>query len=419
MVGLSLGALAPGRVRAQVRPGRLRVGVIGLRTQGTNIAKSFIKTGQAEIAVVCDVDEEVLAARAGQIEVAQNRKVERVGDFRRMLDREGIDAVVIATPDHWHAIVAILACQAAKDVYLEKPCAHNVRECLEIAKAAKKHGRVVQHGTMQRSGTHFQEAREYVRSGKLGKIGFVRCFSILGRASIGHKPDTRSPAHLDYDFWLGPAPSKPYSENRCHYNWRFMWDYGTGDMGNWGVHWLDMPLWMMDLGWPDAVSCSGGKFVHDDDKETPDTQMALYEYPGLTVGWELRMWSKFPNQGGISDSGTGVTFYGDEQVLALNRGGWKALLKDESEVVVERGSAKEDKFVLHARDFIECVRSRRSPVADIASGHVSSGVSLLGNVALLAGEKIRYNPQTHLLDKPAHEHLLTRDYREKWPLPEA
>jgi len=285
-----------------------------------------------------------------------------------------------------------------KDVYLEKPCAHNVRECRAIAQAARKHGRIVQHGTMQRSGAHFQEAREYARSGKLGRIGLVRCYSILGRKSIGHRLDTKPPSHLDYDFWLGPAPERAYNENRCHYNWRFMWDYGTGDMGNWGVHWLDIPLWTLDLGWPDAVSSSGGKFIHDDDKETPDTQLTLYEYPRLTLVWELRMWSKYPNQGGIDDSGTGTTFYGDQQVLNVTREGWKAFTKDEKKLIAQ-SHARDDKFLLHANNFIESMRSRRAPVADIASGHISAAVSLHGNVAYLAGEKIRYDPDKDEMDK--------------------
>jgi predicted dehydrogenase len=292
---LSAAATVPQYLHAAAHE-RLRVGVIGLRTQGTIVAKSFIKTGEAEIAAVCDVDRQILDAQAAQIESAQGKKVEKHGDFRRILERPDIDAVIIATPDHWHAIIAIMACQASKDVYLEKPCAHNVLECHEVAKAAQRYGRVIQHGTMQRSGAHFKEAREYIRSGKLGHVAFVRCYSILGRTNIGRKPATDPPAHLDYDAWLGPAPFQPFHENRCHYNWRFMWNYGTGDMGNWGVHWLDMPLWMLELGWPDAVACSGGKYVHDDDKETPDTQTALYEYPKLTVAWELRMWSRFPNQ---------------------------------------------------------------------------------------------------------------------------
>jgi predicted dehydrogenase len=414
ITGLSVAAVLSNRVHGANE--KLQVGVIGLRTQGTIVAKSFIKTGRAEVAAVCDVDQEILESRAAEIESAQGRKIETFGDFRRVLERTGIDAVIVATPDHWHAIMAILACQAGKDVYLEKPCAHNVHECGLIVRAAQKYGRVIQHGTMQRSGAHFQEAREYIRSGKLGKIALVHCHAILGRAGIGHKPVSDPPAHLNYDFWLGPAPYKPFNENRCHYNWRFMWDYGTGDMGNWGVHWLDMPLWMMDLTWPDAVSSSGGKFVYDDDKEVPDTQMALYEYPGLTLTWELRMWSKAPNQGGIADDGTGVTFYGDQQRLVLNRSGWKAYAKDEPEVVAQ-GNARDDKFLLHAANFIDCVRTRKPPVSDIASGQISSAVSLLGNVALLSGEKIRYNPRTNQLDKPEHNHLLTRTYREKWQFP--
>lgn len=395
---------------------KIHVAAIGVRSQGTTMARSFIKTGRAEITAVCDVDRKILDKQTNEIESLQKRRPRTYTDFRHVLDDKDVDAVIVATPDHWHAIMTICACEVGKDVYLEKPCAHNVRECRLIAKAARKYKRIVQHGTMQRSGAHFQQAREYVRSGKLGKIGLIRCYSILGRKSIGHKPNTQPPSYLDYDFWLGPAPQKPYNENRVHYNWRFMWDYGTGDMGNWGVHWLDIPLWTLDLGWPDAVLCSAGKFIYDDDKETPDTQVTLYEYPGLTLVWELRMWSKYPNEGGIDDSGTGTTFYGDEQMLNITRGGWKAFSKDGKKPIAE-GHPSEDKFLVHANDFIDSMVSRKAPIADIASGHISAAVSILGNVAYLAGEKIRYDFQNDRLDKSEKDYLLTRTYRKKWSLP--
>jgi len=414
LAGLTTATLLPNSVRGA--NDKIRVAAIGVRTQGMIMARSFIKTGRADIAAVCDVDGQILAERMKEIESLQKKAPKAYADFRRVLEDKDVDAVLVATPDHWHAIMAIRSCEAGKDVYLEKPCAHNVRECRLIAQAARKYSRIIQHGTMQRSGAHFQEAREYVRSGKLGKIGLIRCFSILGRASIGHKPAGQPPAGLDYDFWLGPAPQRPYNENRGHYNWRFIWDYGTGDMGNWGVHWLDIPLWTLDLGWPDAVCCSGGKFIYDDDKETPDTQLTFYEYPHLSLVWELRMWSKYPNQGGIDDSGTGVTFYGDEQVLNVTRAGWKAFTKDEKKLIAQ-GHAGDDKFLLHANNFIDCVQSRKAPIADIASGHVSAAVAILGNVAWLAGEKIRYDPVKEKLDKSEKDPLLTRTYRDKWPLP--
>jgi len=414
LAGLSTIALLGKSVRGA--NDKIHVAAIGVRTQGMTMARSFIKTGRAEVVAVCDVDRRILARKTKEIESLQNRKPRTYTDFRRVLEDKDVDAVIVATPDHWHGIIAIRACKAGKDVYLEKPCAHNVRECRLIAQAARKYNRIIQHGTMQRSGAHFQQAREYVRSGKLGKIGLIRCYSILGRKSIGHKPNSKPPSHLDYDFWLGPAAEKPYNENRVHYNWRFMWDYGTGDMGNWGVHWLDIPLWTLDLGWPDAVCSSGGKFIYDDDKETPDTQLTLYEYPGLTLAWELRMWSRYPNQGGIDDSGTGATFYGDEQVLNVTRAGWKAFTKDEKKPIAQ-GHPREDKFLVHANDFIDSMLSRKAPIADIASGHISAAVAILGNVAYLAGEKIRYDPEKDEMGKSEKDHLLTRTYREKWPLP--
>jgi len=198
LAGLSTLTFLPRSVRGA--NDKIHVAAIGVRTQGKTIAHSFIKTGRAVITAVCDVDRKILAQRTKEIESAQNRTPKTYTDFRRTLEDKDVDAVILATPDHWHAIMAIRACEAGKDVYLEKPCAHNVRECRLIAKAARKYSRIIQHGTMQRSGAHFQEAREYVRSGKLGKIGLIRCFSILGREGIGHKPNSEPPSHLDYDF---------------------------------------------------------------------------------------------------------------------------------------------------------------------------------------------------------------------------
>ena len=273
---------------------QLQVAVIGMRNQGSNDADSFIKTGRAKIIAACDVDSDILGQKTAAIEKKQQLAPKKFHDFREMLQDKSIDAVIIGTPDHWHAIQAIEACKAGKDVYVEKPCAHNVRECHLIAEAAAKYNRKVQHGTQQRSGNHFQQAKEIVKSGALGKISFVRTWACLGRESIGKEKPTDPPANLDYDFWLGPAPSVPYQKNRVHYNWRFMWDYGTGDMGNWGVHWLDIALWSLDLGWPKSTSSTGGKYVFDDDKEVADTQLAHYDYDSLSIAWELRMWSKFP-----------------------------------------------------------------------------------------------------------------------------
>lgn len=410
MAALSTLSVLPGRVFGSNE--RVRVGTIGIRSQGISVTNAMLKTGKADIVALCDVDEKILNEKTSQITSRQNAKPKSYKDFRQLLDDNDIDAVVIGTPDHWHAIQAIEACKAGKDVYVEKPCAHNVHECRLIAQAARKYNRIVQHGTQQRSAAHFQEAKAYVQSGKLGKIAMSRTWAALGRDSIGKKPASQPPAHLDYDLWLGPAPKKPYTENRCHYNWRFMWDYGTGDMGNWGVHWLDIALWCLDLKWPNAVQSSGGMYIFDDDKETPDTQITLYEYPDVLVVWELRMWSPYP----FDNRTTGTAFFGEEQTLIVNRGGWVVTSKDGKETIAS-GKPSDDMSLQHAHDFLDCVKSRNKPIAEIENGHISAAVAIMGNVAFLANEKIRYNPETDSLRNSANNHLLTRTYREPWQLP--
>lgn len=410
LAGMTLSALKPQRVLGA--NDKVNIASIGLKAQGWGVTNSMIQSGMANIVSVCDVDENELDEKARRVWAAQDAEPKMYKDFREALDDPEVDAVMIGTPDHWHAIQAIMACDAGKDVYIEKPCALTVNEGRQIAAAARKHNRIIQHGTQQRSGLHFQEAREYVQSGKLGKIAMSRNWAILGRGDIGKAPEEAPPAHLDYAMWLGPAPTRPYTANRTHYNWRFFWDYGTGDMGNWGVHWLDIALWSLGLEWPESIMSTGGMHIFDDDKETPDTQLTLYEYPDITVAWELRMWSRH----GIHGRGTGTSFYGDQGSLIVDRGGFEVFSPDGRERLHHVRSSN-NSLSDHIKDFLECVKSRRAPIADITNGEISAGVANLGNVAYLADEKIRYNPVANTLDKSDKNHLLTREYHNGWDLP--
>ena len=329
------GALAGLTLASAMRPNRviganetINLGCIGVGGMGSNDMKKFMLTERVNIAAVCDVDSKRARQAAAIVEDETDEAPKIYSDYRKLLEQKDIDAVLVATPDHWHTICTINACEAEKDVYVEKPCAHNVTECRAMAAGAKKYNRIVQHGTQQRSGLHFIEAREYVRSGKLGKIGLVRCWALPKRTMLAGKPDSDPPKNLDYNYWLGPAPERPYNEMRCHYNWRFVWDYGTGDMGNWGVHWIDCALWTLDLEWPKAVSSSGGKFVHPDIKETPDTQVSLYDYDNMTLIWEQRLWSGQPIEGHLY----GTAFYGEDGTLVVNRDGWWAYGPDGAKV---------------------------------------------------------------------------------------
>ncbi len=429
LAGIStLSALNPQRVLGannKINLGCIGVGGGASRNDGNggmgeNDMSIFIRTERANVVGICDLDSHNVERSAERAEEMQDKAPKTYSDYRKLLENEKIDAVLVATPDHWHTIVTMDACAAGKDVYVEKPCSHNITEALEMNKAAEKHKRIVQHGTQQRSGKQFQMARDYVRSGKLGKIGLVRTWVSPGRASLGKVPNSKPPETLDYDFWCGPAEKREFNTNLCHpYNWRFAWDFGTGDMGNWGVHWLDIAIWVMDLGWPTTVSSSGGNFVHRDAKETPDTQVALYNYPDkeLTLVWEQRLWTAE----GFFNKDKGVAFYGDKQTLVVNRECMEVYEVGSGDIVDEATGDDVTSInglsINHMNNFIDSCGSRKPSIANIREGHLSAAVSLLGNVAFLAEKTVHYDPKTNKTGDPETDKLLERTYRGDYQLP--
>ena len=414
---------------------RVRLGVIGVRSQGRSLAGSFAGLPDAEVAAVCDIDENVLPAAARAVEDAQGRPPLRVRDFRRLLDDSSLDAVVIATPDHWHAHMTMLACQAGKDVYVEMPASHSLREGEQMTAAARQHERIVQCGLHQRSGQHFQTAVELVRSGGIGEVRLAKAWIVHRRKPIGFKQDGPAPRGVDYDLWLGPAPERPFNPNRFHHNWHWFWDYGTGELGNWGSHLLDVARWGLGVDWPTRVAATGGKFHFHDDQETPDTLIVNYEFAShtgqtvpeaasvrdstdratdgspatKTILWEHRLWSNH----GLEGRSAAVAFYGDNGTLVLDRGGWKVY--DRREALTSDTS---DQTLTHCRNFIDAVKNRETPVADIGIGHVSSGLCHLGNVAYRLGRELAFRPDSADFgsDESANA-LLAREYRAKWELP--
>ena len=388
---------------------RVRLGVIGVRGEGRSLAASMAALPDVEIATLCDVDASVLPRAATAVQDAQGKAPRSEGDFRRVLDDASIDAVVIATPDHWHALMTILACQAGKDVYVEKPVSHNIIEGERMVAAAQKYGRVVQAGTHQRSGAHFQAAIENVRSGKIGHVRLAKAWTVHRRASIGHKADSAPPADVNYDLWLGPAAARPFNSNRFHYNWHWFWDYGTGELGNWGVHMLDIARWGLDVGLPTRVSASGGKYCFNDDQETPDTLLVNYSYPGRTITWEHRLWSTH----GVESRSAAAAFYGDRGTLIVDRGGWKVY--DSKDAATGDTS---DQTTPHYRNFIDCIKSRSTPTCDIETGHFSSSLCHLGNIAYRLGREVIFDPVARDFGADAEANiLLGREYRQGWELP--
>jgi len=395
---------------------RITIGVIGLRNQGHNDMIQFLSNRQAEVAWLADPDDGIRPECAEQVKRIQRKAPKRVRDFRTVLDAKDVDAVIVATPDHWHAIATVMACQAGKDVYVEKPASHNVKEGRAMVDAARKHKRVVQVGSHQRSAEHYQQAVEFVRSGQLGKIGLAKAGVIFRRAKIGNPLDCAPPKTVDYDLWLGPAPKRPFNPNRFHYNWHFFWDYGTGEMGNWAAHHLDIVMWALDLGYPTAVSATGGLFVLDD-RETPDTQVVLFDYPNLSVVWELRQWSSHGR-----DGTTSTAFYGDQAALMVNRSGWEVRPepKNKKETHLD-GFKKPGKTPLsdHVRNFVECVKSRERPNADIEDGHKTAVMCHLGNIATRLHRRLVFDAKTETFTGDAEaSKYLTRDYRKPYVLPE-
>lgn len=389
---------------------RVIVGIMGVRGRGKSLAREFAALSDVEVAYICDVDQNVVAPALRIVEKAKGKKPKVVGDFRRILDDPAVNALVVATPDHWHAPATILACQAGKDVYVEKPISHNLREGRLMVQAARKYNRVVQVGTQNRSRATVQAGIELAHSGQLGKILMAKAWNSQRRKNIGRKSDGAVPHGVDYDMWLGPAPKRPFNPNRFHYNWHWIWDYGTGDMGNDGVHQLDIARWALDVDYPQAAGCSGAKLFFDDDQETPDTQIAAFEYPDKMLLFEMRIWAPYKMEG----ADNGVAVYGSEGYMILDRQGWKVYTRDNHPGPNLNAVDLPD---AHYRNFVECVRTRQRPVCDIEIGYLSTVLVHIGNIAMRVGRKLHFNSKTESFvdDKEANGYL-SRAYRQPWLL---
>jgi predicted dehydrogenase len=402
--GVSLGRAA----RASSAAERVRVAVVGVNGRGVDLARLFAGAEGAEVAAICDVDSRVVGRPVTLVEEATGTapRVER--DFRRLLHDGSIDALAIATPDHWHGPMTVMACLAGKDVYVEKPACHNVVEGRRMVEAARKCGRVVQVGTQRRSAPHVAEAVEYLRSGRIGKVGLARTWMHQKRKPIGHVAASEPPPELDWALWQGPAPSRPFFANRVHYGWHWFWDYGTGELGNNGVHGVDVARWGLGVEAPLRVTSGGGKFAFDDDQEVPDTQIVTWEFDGCALVYEHRMWTAH----GFEGRAFGVQFYGTNGTLTIDDKGWGV---EDGEPAGGTGS---DSQRAHVADFIECVRTRGTPNADVEVGHLSTRLCLLGNIAHRLGRKLTFDGATERFVGDAEaDALLGREYGEAFGLP--
>ena len=427
--GLIAGKLSlstsPVRRDARIRGAndRIAFALIGAGRQGVSDLKNAMRHPDVDVAAVCDVYGPNLAKG---LEAAP--KAESFGDFRRVLDRKDIDAVIIASPDHWHPLQTILACEAGKDVYVEKPIGVAIAEGRRMVNAARRYQRIVQTGTQQRSGKHFQQVAELVQGGRIGKVTQVRCWNVSNESpdGIGVMPDSAPPADLDWDMWLGPAAQRPFNANRFGVfpdrwsSFRWYWDYAGGMMTDWGVHWLDIVQLAMGVDAPTSVSTMGGKFVLTDDRETPDTIIANFSYPGFICTYENRL----ANAGLLNGKSGGILFHGTDATLFVDRQGFEILPEKrksgEKQVNRSDGMKVENSnqhHQDHMLDFIECMKSRKTPIADIETGHRSTTTALLGNIAYRTGRRIDWDGKSERIadDRDASRHL-DRDYRKPWKL---
>ena len=428
----SLGAVASAGLtswRGAASPNeKVIVGVMGIRGRGAQLAQLFAKRSDVEVAYLADVDSRLFADRAKSLEQF-GKKPRCVMDFRRVLDDKDVDAIVMATPDHWHALATIWACQADKDVYVEKPVSHSIWEGRKMVEAARKYQRVVQVGAQNRSAPYVTAAIEHIRSGKLGDVHFVRVFNSKGRGTIGKLPNKPTPDGVDYNMWLGPAKLRPFNENHFHYAWHWFWEYSGGDIINDGVHQIDMARWVAGVNYPKSVSSTGGIHFFNDDQETPDTHVVNWDFDKITMSFEQALWAPYMRKTPMelrdrdvlpnwTYNGTRVELYGTKQHLVLGRhgDGWQVFDAEGKSVTQSYGRQANDE---HIANFVDCIRSRKLPNGDVEEVHLSTLLCHYGNISYRLGRKLKIDPKTEgFVDDAEASRLVKRQYRQPWVVPE-
>lgn len=414
--GAAAGALHPKRAATQPGPNdRIRLGVVGCGMRGSGDMAELLQHPEVECVVVCDIDDAHLAKAVKNIQAQRGNTPETVKDFRRVMDRQDVDAVLVATPDHWHALPTILACQSGKDVYVEKPFARTIEEGRAIVQAAQEHRRIVQMGTQWRSGAHYAEAVEYFKSGKLGTLRCVRACSFKD-FDITPAVDGPVPEGVDYEMWLGPAPQRPFNPNRFHRNFRWFWDYAGGLMTDIGVHVINLCQWTTGLESPRRISAMGGmRRLADTGIEWPDTQTVIYEFPNYTLTWEHQL------RGSIGPNGRseGAWFSGTNGTLYIGGGGWEVYADSYGNgLPEEKHEASDDPRVPHVQNFLDCIKSRRQTVSNPEVAHHVTGIAHLGNIAQRVGREILWDGhREHIENDPEADNLVAANYREPWKLP--
>lgn len=409
---------------------RIVAGIMGCGGRGRSLAVELAKHPGIDIAYVCDADSRRLERIIHDVEQTNGQYPKGTMDFRHILDDGNVDLLINATPDHWHALGTIMACQAGKDVYVEKPLTHNIWEGQKVIEAVKKYKRIVQFGTQNRSAPYVKAAQNYIRNGKLGSVYLIRVLNMKNRSRVSKKADEPTPEGVNYDMWLGPAPNTSFNPNHFHGYWHWYWNYSGGDIINDGIHQIDLARMLIDKGYPKSVYSLGGKYNFDDDQETPDTQHVLYEYDGITMTFELTLWTSYMQKtpGNIRDTdrfpkwlfnATRIEIYGTSGMMMMGRhgGGWQVFGDDGKEISALPGRMTTD---LHIDNLLECIKSRKQPNGRVEEGHISTVLCHLGNISYrLGGRKLIYDPKTEKFtgDEEADTYL-KREYRKPWVIPE-
>jgi len=412
-VALSLPTIIP--ARAFGANDRVSVAVLGVNGRGQNHISGFSNLKNVEVAMLCDPDNVILQQRAGEFEKKYGKKVKTEVDLRKVFDDKSIDAVSIAMPNHWHALATIWACQAGKDVYVEKPGSHNFMEGQKIIEAAKKYKRVVQHGVQLRSSEAMKEAVKHLRDGLIGEVYMARGLVFKWRPDLGDKGTSPVPEGLDYDLWTGPAQMKPFSKNYVHYNWHWYWNYGNGDIGNQGIHETDLCMWGLGVDtFPEKITSAGGKFLWKDAQETPEVLSSTYIYPKerKIIEFEVRPWMT-NEEGG---TGIGNIFYGSEGYMVVKGYDYYETFLGRDRKPGPSRKAGGD----HFKNFIDAVVARDPALLNgpPETLHLSSGLAHLGNIAYRTGRNLTFDPKKEKFvnDKEA-DGMLSREYRAPFTMP--
>ncbi len=401
---------------------RVRMGVIGLGGRGNNHMTTLARIETCEVAGLCDVNQAARERGVALIQKLRGTKAKEYDDMRKMFEDKDIDAVSMATPNHWHALGAIWAVQAGKDVYLEKPASHNVWEGRKLVEAARKYKRMVQIGSQSRSKPHMQKAVQLLNEGAIGKVYMAKGLCYKRRKSIGVTPAEPVPAGINWDMFLGPAPMRPFTKNRFRYNWHWFWDTGNGDIGNQGIHEMDIARWGLGVDLPTSAVSTGGKYVYVDDQETPNTQIATFNYGDKEIVFEVRGIITGGESGMEPRGGNtvGNLFYGGDGWMVLDGGGF-TIYKGESREVAMQEKATRSDTQEHMENFLAGVKSRKHTdlTADVEIGVKSVALVHLANISYRVGRALSFDPATWAIkgDSEASK-LLTRDYRKPYAVPD-